>query len=91
MHGKGPLRERLKGAIEKAILDGLVADGTRLPSERGFAHAGGVSRSTIVSAYDLLEENGLLERRRGSGTIVRTAAAHYRMTSQRDAELTALS
>jgi DNA-binding transcriptional MocR family regulator len=91
MHGKGPLRARLKGAVEKAILDGLIADGTRLPSERGFADAGGVSRSTIVSAYDLLEEDGLLERRRGSGTIVRTAAAHCRMTSQRDAELTALS
>jgi len=91
MHGKGPLRARLKGAVEKAILDGLIADGTRLPSERGFADAGGVSRTTIVSAYDLLEEDGLLERRRGSGAIVRTAAAHYRMTSQRDAELTALS
>jgi DNA-binding transcriptional MocR family regulator len=91
MHGKGPLRVRLKGAVEKAILDGLIADGTRLPSERGFADAGGVSRSTIVSAYDLLEDDGLLERRRGSGTIVRTAAARNRMTSRRDAELTALS
>jgi DNA-binding transcriptional MocR family regulator len=91
MHGKGPLRVRLKGAVEKAILDGLIADGTRLPSERGFADAGGVSRSTIVSAYDLLEDDGLLERRRGSGTIVRTAAARSRMTSRRDAELTALS
>jgi DNA-binding transcriptional MocR family regulator len=91
LHGKGPLRARLKGAVEKAILDGLIADGTRLPSERGFADAGGVSRSTIVSAYDMLEEGGLLERRRGSGSIVRTAAARSRMTSRRDAELTALS
>jgi DNA-binding transcriptional MocR family regulator len=91
LHGKGPLRVRLKNAVEKAILDGLIADGTRLPSERAFAEAGGVSRSTIVSAYDLLEEAGLIERRRGSGTIVRTAAAHGRMTSRRDAELTALS
>jgi DNA-binding transcriptional MocR family regulator len=91
MRGKGPLRALLKGAVEKAILDGLIADGTRLPSERGFADAGGVSRSTIVSAYDLLEEDGLLERRRGSGSIVRTGAAHYRMASQRDADLTALS
>ncbi len=91
MHGKGSLRVRLKGAVEKAILDGLIADGTRLPSERGFADAGGVSRSTIVSAYDMLEEDGLLERRRGSGSIVRTAAARYRMASKRDAELTALS
>jgi DNA-binding transcriptional MocR family regulator len=91
MHGKGSLHIRLKAAIEKAILDGLIADGTRLPSERGLADAAGVSRSTIVSAYDMLEEDLLLERRRGSGSVVHTAAAWSRMTSQRDAELTALS
>lgn len=91
MHGKGSLRIRLKDAVEKAILDGLIADGTRLPSERGLADAAGVSRSTVVSAYDMLEEDGLLERRRGSGSIARTAAAWSRMTSRRDAELTALS
>lgn len=91
LHGKGPLSVRLKGAVEKAILDGLITDGTRLPSERGFAGAGGVSRSTIVSAYDMLEEVGLIERWRGSGTIVRTAGARSRMTARRDAELTALS
>ena len=91
LHGKGPLRARLKSAVEKAILDGLIADGTRLPSERGFADACGVSRSTIVSAYDMLAEDWLLERRRGSGSIVRTAAARSRITSRRDAELTALS
>jgi len=90
-HGKGSLRIRLKRAVEKAIVDGLLADGTRLPSERGFAEAAGVSRSTIVSAYDLLEEDGLLERRRGSGSIVRTAAAWSQMTLRRDAELSALS
>jgi len=91
MHGKGPLPVRLKAAVEKAIVDGLIADGTRLPSERGLANESGVSRSTIVSAYDILEEDGLLERRRGSGSIVRTGAARSRMTSRRDAELTALS
>lgn len=91
MRGKGPLRLRLKSAIEKAILEGLISDGTRLPSERRFAEASGVSRSTIVSAYDLLEEDGLLERKRGSGSIVRTLMARARMAAQRDAGLAGLS
>ena len=91
MHGKGALPVRLKAAVEKAIVDGLIAEGMRLPSERGLADESGVSRSTVVSAYDMLEADGLLERRRGSGSIVRTAAARSRMTSRRDAELTALS
>src|SRR5579864_2204177 len=91
MRGKGPLRLRLKSGIEKAILEGLISDGTRLPSERRFAEASGVSRSTIVSAYDLLEEDGLLERKRGSGSIVRTSMARARMAAQRDAGLAGLS
>ncbi|HVR45219.1 MAG TPA: GntR family transcriptional regulator [Candidatus Binatia bacterium] len=82
LHGKGPLRARLKDAVEKAILEGLIADGTRLPSERGFADAGGVSRSTIVSAYDMLEEDGLIERRRGS-EIVRTETDVIRRLQRR--------
>lgn len=91
MRGRGPLRLRLKRAVEKAILDGLILDGTRLPSERRFADASGVSRSTIVSAYDTLEEEGLLERRRGSGSVVRTSTSRARIAAQRDAELAALS
>ena len=91
MRGKGPLRLRLKSAVEKAILEGLISDGTRLPSERRFAEASGVSRTTIVSAYDLLEEDGLLERKRGSGSIVRTLTARARIAAQRDARLAGLS
>jgi len=91
MHGKGPLRLRLKRAVENAILDGLIVEGTRLPSERKFAEAGGVSRSTIVSAYETLVDDGLLERRRGSGTIVRASGSRVRMTARRDAALSALS
>jgi DNA-binding transcriptional MocR family regulator len=91
MRGKGPLRLRLKSAVEKAILEGLISDGTRLPSERRFAEASGVSRTTIVSAYDLLEEDGLLERKRGSGSIVRTLMARARIAAQRDAGLAGLS
>src|SRR5437763_9045046 len=91
MRGKGPLRLRLKNAVETAILEGLIPDGTRLPSERRFAEASGVSRSTIVSAYDLLEEEGLLERKRGSGSVVRTLMARARIAAQRDAGLAGLS
>jgi DNA-binding transcriptional MocR family regulator len=45
--------------------------GTRLPSIRQFAAEKGVSRSTVVEAYDRLIAAGLVESRRGAGFFVR--------------------
>jgi DNA-binding transcriptional MocR family regulator len=44
--------------------------GARLPAERVLATRLAVSRGTAVAAYDLLVADGLVERRRGSGTFV---------------------
>ena len=50
---------------------GDLPPGTRLPPERQLALQLGVHRSTVTVAYDELAADGLVERRRGSGTIVR--------------------
>jgi DNA-binding transcriptional MocR family regulator len=42
-----------------------------LPAERELARRLGVSRTTVVSAYDLLRQEGLLLSRQGSGTRIR--------------------
>jgi len=67
----GPLKGRLKDAIVELAMDGEIANGTRLPSERDLAQALAVSRNTVAGAYALLVENGFGESRRGSGTVVR--------------------
>src|SRR5690606_29148477 len=53
------------------IDDSLLRPGTRMPSIRGFAAEHGVSRFTVVEAYDRLIARGYLESRRGSGFYVR--------------------
>ncbi|GHO78563.1 GntR family transcriptional regulator [Ktedonobacter sp. SOSP1-85] len=58
--------------LRRAILDGRVSGGTRLPSTRTLAQALGVSRTVTSSAYDELFAEGYLEGRHGSGTYVRT-------------------
>src|SRR5690242_10619565 len=70
--GSGPLYRLLARALEKAIIQGDIPAGTRLPAERVFAMEIAVSRSTVASAYALLEQKEIVESRHGSGTVVRS-------------------
>jgi DNA-binding transcriptional MocR family regulator len=71
----GPKYQALGSAISSLLLDGRLAAGTRLPSERELAGELGVSRATTTAAYDSLLAQGLLERRRGSGSFLTLPAA----------------
>ncbi len=64
----------LAGAITAAIRRGDVPAGSRLPTERSLASALGLSRGSVVAAYELLRDDGLVLRRQGSGTWVRADA-----------------
>jgi DNA-binding transcriptional MocR family regulator len=68
--GHGPLNEQLAGAISGLIRRGELGPGDRLPSERDLAEGLGVSRTTVVSAYDRLRTDGIIRSRRGSGSRV---------------------
>ncbi|MFB4315177.1 PLP-dependent aminotransferase family protein [Actinomadura sp. 21ATH] len=68
--GPGPLYGKLARALRRAVLDGSVDPGERLPSERALAAALVVSRATVVTAYDELRGLGIVDSRRGSGTRV---------------------
>ena len=65
---RGPLYARLAEALADAVSYGLLASGTRLPSEREVSRHLGISRGTVGRAYDLLSSHGLAETRLGSGT-----------------------
>jgi DNA-binding transcriptional MocR family regulator len=60
----------LAAAIEREVLDGVLAAGTRLPAEREFAEALGVSRTLLGATLDRLRENGFVQSRRGAGSWV---------------------
>lgn len=71
----GPLHERLTGVLRSGIRRSALPGGLRLPAERVLADRLGVSRTTVLAAYAQLQSEGLLERRRGSGTYVSGMAA----------------
>jgi len=61
---------RVMTMVRKQIASRETAPGVRLPSIRRQADALGVSRSTVVDAYDRLVAEGLIVSRRGSGFYV---------------------
>src|SRR4051794_19482253 len=68
-----PVYRHLVRALEHAVTTGALTPGKRLPAEREFATALGVSRTTIVSAYRELEARGLVRGYVGRGTYVSAA------------------
>ena len=65
-----PLYKRIMALIERAIEDGLLSGGERLPSERRLCAMLSVNRSTVIRAVEELTDRGVLLRRQGSGTYV---------------------
>ncbi|MEQ9367208.1 MAG: PLP-dependent aminotransferase family protein [Leptospirales bacterium] len=64
------LYRRIYGWFRGAILDGVLAGGSRLPPGRALAQQLGVSRNTVSAAFDQLLAEGYIEARPGSGTFV---------------------
>ena len=60
----------LARVVSASIASGELPKGSRLPSQRELAEAADVSRTTVVSAYNLLRAESLIEMRRGAGTWV---------------------
>ena len=66
-----PIYIRLAGRLREQIIEGQIAAGEALPSERDLCAIMGASRVTVRKAIALLIDEGLLSRRQGSGTYVR--------------------
>ncbi len=67
---KLPLHRQLYEALRRAILDGKLAAGDRLPSSRELAQDLNMSRNTVVASLSQLAVEGYLVSQVGSGTFV---------------------
>ncbi|HWC00741.1 MAG TPA: GntR family transcriptional regulator [Bryobacteraceae bacterium] len=72
-----PIYVQIATAIRRRIRSGKLKTGDRLESERQLAANFGASLMTVRQALQSLEEEGLLERKHGSGTYVRTPPIHW--------------
>jgi len=65
-----PLHRQLYFALRDAILESRLLPGARLPSSRALAQDLGVSRNTVLAAFEQLLAEGYIEGRVGAGSFV---------------------
>ena len=68
-----PIYQDVADTLIAEVGEGRFAVGSMLPTELELCDRFGVSRYTVREALRQLEEMGLVERRQGSGTVVRAA------------------
>ena len=69
--------EKIADEIRQAIRKGQYSSGDQLPMEKDMCKQYQVSRVTIKRAMDALVQQGLVIKRRGSGTFVKTLDDNY--------------
>lgn len=86
----GPVYQRIVEEIRARIDSGELAAGSRLPSLRKLALEQGVSVGTARHVYDLLEQEGLIELRRGHGSFVALPLAEQDPEGRKERALRAI-
>lgn len=74
--------------IQQKIGEGVYMPGERLPSEQKFQEQFGLSRQTVRRALQILEQQGCVRSRQGSGTYVVDLDAEEQQKSRRIAVVT---
>ncbi|ALM86694.1 DNA-binding protein [Bordetella sp. N] len=80
---KEALSRQIYTVLRTLILDGEVAAGLKMPATRALAHDLGLSRNTVMHAYEQLLAEGYVVSASGSGTFVSDTAPRERGTERR--------
>ena len=82
--------EKTAEQLLKQIYTGIYKIGERLPAERKLAKLFDCTQFTVSKAISILEEKGLVEKKRGSGNYVKTNKATFTvafLTCERDSKI----
>jgi GntR family transcriptional regulator len=72
-----PLFEQLAAAIRSDAARGTIRAGERLPAARGVAESLDINVHTVLRAYQVLRDEGLVDLRRGRGAVITSRASDY--------------
>lgn len=80
---KDPIYRQLYDRFVAMILEGVFAEGDSLPSVRQIAAEERINPITVSKAYQMLVDDGVVEKRRGLGMFVVNGAHEKLMTNER--------
>jgi GntR family transcriptional regulator len=72
-----PLFEQLAASVRADAARSELKAGDRLPAARDVAASLDVNVHTVLRAYQVLRDEGLVDLRRGRGAVVTERVAHY--------------
>jgi GntR family transcriptional regulator len=72
-----PLFEQLAASVRSEASRGALRSGERLPAARDVAESLDINVHTVLRAYQLLREEGLVDLRRGRGAVVTDRVTQY--------------
>ncbi|MBL4296966.1 GntR family transcriptional regulator [Vibrio fluvialis] len=78
-----PIFRQLADKITEQILQGIWPEGEPLPSVRTVSADLKINHLTVMKGYQLLVDEGLVEKRRGQGMYVASGALNQLQTQQR--------
>ena len=78
-----PIYRQIRDRVVAMILDGLLKEGDPLPSVRNVATESRVNPLTVLKAYQQLEGEKLVEKRRGLGMFINTGARNLLLEGER--------
>lgn len=82
-----PIYEQIVSHIKQCIQTNMVTSDSKLPSTRELSQILGVSRNTILLAYDNLEREEMIYTKKGKGTyITESAFLKYKELKKQDKE-----
>jgi GntR family transcriptional regulator len=73
-----PIYQQLVDQIKSAVASGMFPPSKQLPSVRELAGELAINPNTVARAYSILENEGIILRRQGSGTFVADKPAEVR-------------
>ena len=83
-----PIYRQIRDRVVAMILDGVLKEGDALPSVRTVATESRVNPLTVLKAYQQLDDEQLVEKRRGRGMLVAEGARKLLLKGEREKFLT---
>jgi len=82
-----PMFSQIADCLRQMVATGQLQAGERLPTVRQLAENLAISPGTVVKAYRQLEQDGVIQSRRGGGTVVVGKASDPRLLTIRQTRL----